>query len=120
LLRKILKYFFLGLVLLLVFLSAALLAMRFAIQGREVHVPRLTGLTPAEAERVANSTGLVLSVETAFIAPAARRARSFRSRLRPTPRYDAAGRSAWRQAWEHSTPRYRTSSAKASTPRELT
>jgi hypothetical protein len=34
LLRKILKYFFLGLVLLLVYLSAALLAMRFAIQGR--------------------------------------------------------------------------------------
>jgi hypothetical protein len=34
LLRKVIKYFFLGLVLLLVFLSSALLAMRFAIQGR--------------------------------------------------------------------------------------
>ena len=67
--RKILKYFFLGLVLLLVFLSAALLAMRFAIQGREVHVPRLTGLTPTEAERVANSNGLVLSVENRFYSP---------------------------------------------------
>ena len=51
--RKVIKYFFLGLVLLLVFLSSALLAMRFAIQGREVSVPRLTGLTPAEAERKA-------------------------------------------------------------------
>jgi hypothetical protein len=49
-----------------VFLSSALLAMRFAIQGREVQVPRLSGLTPAEAERVANSDGLVLSVESRF------------------------------------------------------
>jgi beta-lactam-binding protein with PASTA domain len=69
LLRKVIKYFFLGLVLLLVFLSSALLAMRFAIQGREVRVPRLTGLTPAEAERVANSDGLVLSVESRFYSP---------------------------------------------------
>jgi beta-lactam-binding protein with PASTA domain len=69
LLRKVIKYFFLGLVLLLVFLSSALLAMRFAIQGREVRVPRLSGLTPAEAERVANSDGLVLSVESRFYSP---------------------------------------------------
>jgi beta-lactam-binding protein with PASTA domain len=66
LLRKLVKYFFLSLVLLLVFLASALLAMRFAIQGREVRVPRLTGLTPLEAERVANSDGLVLSVESRF------------------------------------------------------
>jgi len=69
LVRKVIKLFFLGLVLLLVFLSSALLAMRFAIQGREVHVPRLTSLTPAEAERVANSDGLVLSVESRFYSP---------------------------------------------------
>lgn len=65
-LRKLVQYFFLSLVLLLVFLSSALLAMRFAIQGREVSVPRLTGLTPAEAERIANSDGLVLSIESRF------------------------------------------------------
>lgn len=65
-LRKLVKYFFLSLVLLLVFLASALLAMRFAIQGREVRVPRLTGLTPVEAERIANSDGLVLSVESRF------------------------------------------------------
>ncbi|HET9838634.1 MAG TPA: PASTA domain-containing protein [Candidatus Angelobacter sp.] len=64
--RKLLKYFFRALVLLLVFLASALLAMRFAIQGREVRVPRLVGLTPAEAERVANSDGLVLSTESRF------------------------------------------------------
>ena len=64
--RKLLKYFFRALLLLLVFLASALLAMRFAIQGREVRVPRLVGLTPAEAERVANSDGLVLSTESRF------------------------------------------------------
>src|SRR5438270_6742591 len=64
--RKLVKYAFRALILLLVFLSSALLAMRFAIQGREVRVPRLTGLTPAEAERLANSDGLVLSVESRF------------------------------------------------------
>jgi len=65
-LRRLVRYFLLGLVLLLVFLASALLAMRFAIHGREVRVPRLTGLTPTEAERVANAEGLVLSVETRF------------------------------------------------------
>lgn len=65
-LRKAVKYTFRGLVMVLVFLASALLAMRFAIQGREVKVPRLTGLTPAEAERAANSDGLVLSVESRF------------------------------------------------------
>jgi len=66
LLRKLIRFFFRALVLLLVFLSSALLAMRFAIQGREVRVPRLTGLTPAEAERAANSDGLVLSEKSRF------------------------------------------------------
>ncbi len=64
--RKLLKYLLLGLVLLLVFLSSALLAMRLAIHGREVRVPRVAGLTPAEAERVANAEGLALSVENRY------------------------------------------------------
>lgn len=64
--RKLITYFFLSLVLLLIFLASALLAMRFAIQGREVQVPALIGLTPAEAERAANTDGLVLSVESRF------------------------------------------------------
>src|SRR5947209_2822604 len=58
-----------GLVLLLVFLSSALLAMRFAIQGREVKVPKLEGLTPIEAERSSNSQGLVLSIEGRVYSP---------------------------------------------------
>jgi len=92
LLRKILKYSFLGLVLLLVFLSAALLAMRFAIQGREVHVPRLTGLTPADAERVANSNGLVLSVESRFYSSTVPQGRI----ISQSPAADATVRRGWK------------------------
>lgn len=67
--RKLLQYVLLGLVLLLIFLSSALLSMRFAIHGREVRVPKLAGLTPAQAERIANSEGLALSVENRFYSP---------------------------------------------------
>ena len=63
---RLLKYFLLGLVLLLVFMASALLSMRFAIHGREVKVPKLSGLTPAEAERRANADGLVISIEGRF------------------------------------------------------
>lgn len=74
-LRKLLRYFLLGLVLLLVFLASAILSMRVAIQGREVRVPSLAGLTTAEAERIANASGLVLSVENRFYAPQTPRGR---------------------------------------------
>jgi beta-lactam-binding protein with PASTA domain len=68
-LRKLGQIVLKSLVLLLVFMAAALLAMRFAIHGREVRVPKLTGLTPAIAERTANAEGLVLSVESRFYSP---------------------------------------------------
>ena len=64
--RKFLQYLLLGLVFLLVFMASALLSMRFAIHGREVQVPKLAGLTPVEAERRANSEGLVTSIENRF------------------------------------------------------
>lgn len=63
---RLIKYFLLSLVLLLVCFSSALLSMRFAIHGREVRVPKFTGMAPLEAERLANSEGLVLSVENHF------------------------------------------------------
>jgi beta-lactam-binding protein with PASTA domain len=63
---RLMRYVLLGLVLLLVFCASALLAMRFAIHGREVRVPRFSGLTTAEAERVAMAEGLVLSIEGRF------------------------------------------------------
>jgi eukaryotic-like serine/threonine-protein kinase len=68
-LSKLLRYFLLSLVLVLVFVVSALVAMRFAIHGREVRVPKLAGLTPAEAEHVANANGLVLFVESRFYTP---------------------------------------------------
>src|SRR5258708_12548983 len=43
--------------------------MWFGIRGWEVEVPRFTSLTPVEAERVVNSDGLVLSVESRFYSP---------------------------------------------------
>lgn len=64
--RKLFQYLMLGLVLLLVFLASALLSMRFAIHGRQVRVPRLAGLTFADAERMANAEGLALTVENRF------------------------------------------------------
>jgi beta-lactam-binding protein with PASTA domain len=55
-----------ALILLLVGLLSAVLAMRFAIHGREVSVPQLTGLTPAQAQARALSKGLILSSEGKF------------------------------------------------------
>lgn len=66
---RLVKYFLLALVLLLVCFSSALLSMRFAIHGREVTVPKFLGLTPLEAERLATSEGLVLSIEDRFYSP---------------------------------------------------
>jgi len=66
---RLIKYFLLGLVLLLVCLSSALLSMRFAIHGREVRMPKFVGLTPLEAERLANSEGLVISIDNRFYSP---------------------------------------------------
>src|SRR5262249_8101974 len=91
LLRKLLKYAFRVLVLLLVLLSAALLAMGFAIQGREVRVPRLAGLTPAEAERAANAHGLVLSVESRFYSAAVPQGRI----VSQSPAAEAPVRRGW-------------------------
>lgn len=67
---RFIKYFLLGLVLLLVCFTSALLSMRFAIHGREVRVPKFQGLTPLEAERLATSEGLVISIESRFYSSA--------------------------------------------------
>jgi beta-lactam-binding protein with PASTA domain len=56
----------LALILVTVALVSALTAMRLAIHGREVAVPKLEGLTPAEAERAAAGPGLLVEVERQF------------------------------------------------------
>ncbi len=64
--RTLLRYALLGLVLLTVMLVSALITMRLAIHGREIAVPKLVGLTPAEAERAALGNGLLVQVESRF------------------------------------------------------
>jgi len=64
--RRLLRFLWLALVLLLVALTSALTAMRFAIHGREVAVPKLVGLSLREAERAANAAGLVVAEENRF------------------------------------------------------
>src|SRR5581483_2610048 len=64
--RSILRMALLGLILVLVAAVSGLTAMRFAIHGREVSVPKLIGLTPAEARRVAADNGLLLNIESHF------------------------------------------------------
>ena len=56
----------LALVLLVVALVSALTAMRFAIHGREVAVPNVVGKTPAEARRIAEQSGLQVTVERQY------------------------------------------------------
>jgi beta-lactam-binding protein with PASTA domain len=55
-----------GLIMVVVGLISALTAMRFAIHGREVTVPRLAGLTATEAQRVAADNGLAISRDQRF------------------------------------------------------
>jgi eukaryotic-like serine/threonine-protein kinase len=51
------------LVLLSVALVSALTAMRFAIHGREVAVPKFVGLTPSQALAVAQGNGLLMAID---------------------------------------------------------
>ena len=64
--RSFLRIVLLGLVLVLVAMVSALTAMRFAIHGREATVPKLVGMTPAEARREAALNGLLLVTENRF------------------------------------------------------
>src|SRR5579863_10311507 len=67
--KTFLRFVLLSLILVSVAMVSALTAMRFAIHGREVAVPKLVGLTNDAAERQANADGLVLEVESRFYSP---------------------------------------------------
>ncbi len=56
----------LALVLMTVALISALTAMQLAIHGREVAIPKLVGLSPAEAERAGADSGLQVVIERKF------------------------------------------------------
>ena len=64
--RRFFGILFRILLLLTVALASALTAMRFAIHGREVAVPKFIGMTPAEADRLALNNGLTLQIENRF------------------------------------------------------
>lgn len=64
--RAFFRFALLLLVLLAVALISALTAMRVAIHGREVTVPKLAGLTAAQADRAAFDHGLVPEVANQF------------------------------------------------------
>ncbi len=64
--RSFFRFVLLALVLVIVAMSSALTAMRWAIHGREVVVPKLVGLTPAQAARLALERGLLVDVENRF------------------------------------------------------
>jgi beta-lactam-binding protein with PASTA domain len=67
--RRFFQMLLLALVLLTVALVSALTAMRFAIHGREVTIPKLVGMTPLEAERAVAVSGLEVVVERQFYSP---------------------------------------------------
>jgi len=64
--KSFVKLVLLSLVLLMVALVSALTAMRIAIHGREVEVPRLIGMTPLDAERAVVTTGLQMQIERQY------------------------------------------------------
>ena len=64
--RSVIRLVLLSLVLLIVALISAITAMRFAIHGGEVAIPKLTGMTPIEAERAVTATGLQLVIERRY------------------------------------------------------
>ncbi|HST12452.1 MAG TPA: PASTA domain-containing protein, partial [Terriglobales bacterium] len=64
--KAFLRLAFVALVLLVVAMASALLAMRFAIHGGEVVVPKVTGIAPVDAERAVAGLGLTLQVERQY------------------------------------------------------
>ena len=64
--KSVIRLVLLSLVLLMVALVSAITAMRFAIHGREVAVPKLTGMTRVEAERAATAAGLQVVTERRY------------------------------------------------------
>jgi eukaryotic-like serine/threonine-protein kinase len=67
--EKIFRYFLLGLMLLMVATLSALTAMRFAIHGGEVKVPKIVGMTPEAASALLSDRGLIMDVQDRFYSP---------------------------------------------------
>jgi beta-lactam-binding protein with PASTA domain len=63
---RIIRFTLLGLILVCVMLVSAVTAMRFAIHGREVSVPKFVATKEAEAQRIAVDNGLVVTEDDRF------------------------------------------------------
>lgn len=66
LLRRLMRWMLLVLILVTVAMVSALTAMRLAIHGREVEVPKVVGSSLREADQSLRGLGLVLDVESHF------------------------------------------------------
>lgn len=64
--KQVIRLVLLALVLMTVALLSALTAMKIAIHGQEVAVPRLVGMSSAEAERAASGAGLQVVIERQY------------------------------------------------------
>ncbi len=64
--RKFLTFVLRLMILVIVFLVSALVAMRFAIHGRQVAVPKLVGMAPPQAQKLLESKGLLLDDSDRF------------------------------------------------------
>ena len=64
--RRFVRLVLLSLILLLVAMVSALTAMRFAIHGREVTVPKVVGMSKADARKAAEELGLIFDDEEKF------------------------------------------------------
>jgi len=67
--KSFIRFIVTGVVLLLVAMVSALMAMRFAIHGGEVIVPKLVGSSPVEAERTVSGLGLNVAIERQYYSP---------------------------------------------------
>lgn len=63
---RLIRFTLLGLILILVMMVSAVTAMRFAIHGRELLVPKFVGMKQTDAERSASDRGLLLKPDDRF------------------------------------------------------
>ena len=64
--RRFLTFTLRLMVLVVVFMVSALIAMRFAIHGRQVAVPKLIGMNPIQAQKLLEPKGLLLDDSDRF------------------------------------------------------
>ena len=97
--RQFFRMLLSALVLMTVALISALTAMRLAIHGREVTIPKLVGMSPFEAERAGAASGLQVVVERQFYSPGIPEGRIMTQMPPPERRCGEDGRFAWRKVW---------------------